>query len=203
MPNDFTISKLIGGKVLPPLPPYPKGEAVTIENNDGYALSRFVAEASASDNIEQTIFGTPMVVPLSVKLPGESDWFLFPAEPLISIEGQSILIRRNVAKKNNATGSIKEYWTDDDWSIEVQGLLTEPGTEDFPDDQFNDLLKYLTAKEPLDVKCAALERAGITKMVIYKRSLPFTKGPENQSFSFSAFSDSDWDLLIKKTTNVL
>jgi hypothetical protein len=108
-----------------------------------------------------------------------------------------------VAKKKNITGSIKEYWTDDDWSIEVQGLITEPGTEDFPEDDFNSLLKYLTAKEPLDVKCPALERIGVTKIVVYKRTLPFTKGPENQTFSFSAYSDSDWDLLIKKSTNVL
>ena len=200
MPNEFNIQTLFAGHVLPPLPPFIKNEQPGIIKVE--PINADVVSMQVGDKIEQTIFGTPQVVPLSLKLKSETEWFLLPVEPLISIDGKNILIKRNVAKKKGY-GSIKEYWTQDDWTINIQGLLTEPGTEDFPEDHLNDLIRYCTAKEPIEVKCPALERLGINKMVIEDYSLPFTKGPENQNYSIKALSDSDWDLLIKQTTNVL
>ena len=196
----FELNKLLGPHVLPPMPPFIKSNPVTITHAD--SINADTVTATIGDKIEQTIFGTPQVVPLKVKLKSESDFWLFPVEPLISIDGKSILILRNVAKKKGR-GSIKEYWTEDDWTINVQGTLTTPTSENFPEADFKQLIKYLTAKEPLDVACPALERIGVTRMVISERSLPFTKGPENQNFSFKALSDDDWQLLIKRNTNVL
>jgi len=198
--SDYILNKILRPHVLPPLPPFIKSNPATIAKAG--SIDADSLETTVGDKIEQTIFGTPQVVPLKVKLKSESDWWLFPVEPLISIDGKSILIKRNVAKKKGR-GSIKEYWTEDDWVINVQGTLTNPGTENFPDADLKQLIKYCTATEPLDVACPALERLGITRIVIEDRSLPFTKGPENQNFSFKAYSDDDWELLIKRNTNVL
>lgn len=155
------------------------------------------------DKVEQTVFGTPMVVPLKIKLKSESDYWLFPVEPLISIDGKNIIVKRNVAKRKRGFGSIKEYWTQDDWAISIQGLITKPNSEIYPAADMQQLVKYCTAKEPLDVLCPAFEILGITKLVIESYSLPFTKGPENQSYSINAMSDNEWDLLIKKEPNAL
>lgn len=191
---------MFAGHVLPPLPPFIKQEPISI--NQVEAIKAETVQTIIGDKIETTIFGTPQAVPLKIKLKSESEFWLFPIEPLISIDGKNILIKRNVAKKRGK-GSIKEYWTQDDWAINIQGTLSEPNTENFPDADLKKLVEYCTAKEPLDVVCPALERLGITRLVIEDYSLPFTKGPENQNFSIKALSDDDWELLIKKTTNVL
>lgn len=197
---EYLLNKLLQPHVLPPLPPFIKSNRATI--TDAGSIDAETVETTVGDKVEQTIFGTPQVVPLKVKLKSESEYWLFPVEPLISIDGKSILIKRNVAKKKGK-GSIKEYWTEDDWTINVQGILTTKNSENFPEADLNQLIKYCTAQEPLDVACPALERLGITRIVIEERSLPFTKGPENQNFSFKAYSDDDWQLLIKRNTNVL
>ncbi len=216
--NDYLLNKLLRPHVLPPIPLFLKNgvlkvtkpgkvdaestQAITDSERTYGKIDADTVQGIEGDKIEQTIFGTPQVVPLQVKLKSESDYWLFPVEPIISIDGKSILIKRNVAKKIGK-GSIKEYWAEDDWVINVQGVLTTINSEKFPDADFKQLIKYLTAKDSLDVKCPALERLGITRIVIEERSLPFTKGPENQNFSFKALSDDVWKLLIDNNTNVL
>lgn len=200
MGNEFNLKRLISGHVLPPLPPFIKENPPQL--NSVPNIDADVVDTTVGDKIERTIFGTPQVVPLLIKLKSEADYWLFPVETLISIDGKNILIKRNVAKKKGR-GSIKEYWTEDDYTINIQGMLTTPGTQNFPDEDLKRLITYCTAKEPLDVLCPALDRLGIKKIVIEDYSLPFTKGPENQNFSIKALSDDDGELLIKKNTNVL
>jgi len=200
MTNEFFISKLVWPHVLPPLPPFPESNTPSIKQAG--QINGNVVEAAAGDKIEQTIFGTPQVMPLKMKLKTESDYWLLPVEPMISIDGKNILIKRNVAKRKKGYGSIKEYWTQDDWTINVQGLLTNPGSEDFPANAQKQLIKYLTAQEPLDVLCPGFERLSISKIVIESYSLPFTKGPENQNYSFVAYSDNEWSLLLKRKVTV-
>ena len=190
----------LDGKVLPPLPPFPKSQEPSI-----YTAGSFEANTVAGfapDKIEQTVFGTPQQVPLKIKFKSETEYWLFPVEPLISIDGSNSIIKRKPAKKTGR-GSIKEYWTQDDWAINIQGVLTTPNSEEFPAEDLRRLVEYCTANEPLDVACPHLERIGVSKMVIERYSLPFTKGPENQTFTITAVSDDDWQLLIKRNPNVL
>jgi hypothetical protein len=186
--------------VLPPIGPYPTGTTQGITKAGD--INGNTIEIASGDKVEQTIFGTPQIVPIQIKLKSESDYWLFPVEPMLTINGKNILIKRNVAKKKKGFGSIKEYWTQDDYTITIQGLLTTPETENYPVSDFNQLMKYCTAKEALDVKCEALQRIGVSKLVIETYDLPFTKGPENQNFSITAYSDTDAQLLIKKKVSV-
>lgn len=202
MPITFSISKLSEPRVLPPLPPFPvvPKERITKAGTIEADVSEYT---NRGDKIEQTIFGTPQVMPLSVKLKSESEYWLFPVEPMISIDSKNILVKRNVAKRKNGFGSIKEYWTQDDFSISIQGLITDSSQQyDYPREDLVTLAKYCNAKEPLDVKCPQLELLGITRIVIESFSLPFTKGPENQNFSIMALSDTDWSLILKKKVSV-
>lgn len=187
---------------MPPLPPFPKvpEERITKAGVIGADVAEHV---NRGDKIEQTIFGTPQVMPLSVKLKSETSYWLFPVEPMISVDGKNILVKRNVAKRKNGFGSVKEYWTQDDYSINIQGLITDSTLQhDYPREDITTLAKYCNAKEPLDVKCPLLELLGINRIVIESFSLPFTKGPDNQNFSIIALSDTDWSLILKKKVSV-
>lgn len=202
MPITFSIPRLADPKVLPPLPPFPAVPEQRI-SKAGVINADAWQHVNRGDKVEQTIFGTPQVMPLSVKLKSETAYWLFPVEPLISIDGKNILVKRNVAKRKNGFGTIKEYWTQDDYSINIQGLITDSSREyDYPREDLVTLTKYCNAKEPLDVKCPILELLGINRIVIESFSLPFTKGPENQNFSIIALSDTDWSLILKKKVSV-
>jgi hypothetical protein len=223
MPNEYDILKIINSVqvlptlppdisklpsigeitdvVLPPTPPYPVNGKLSV--NEQGNIQAEVRDQLIGDKIEQTIFGTPQQVPISVKLQSEENYWLFPVEPLISIDGKNIIIKRNVAKRKVGSGTIKEYWTQDDWTINISGLITDSGINyDYPREDILSLIKYCTAKEPLDVKCAPLELIGINRIVIESYSLPFTKGPENQNYTIVAYSDTDWSLILKKKVSV-
>jgi len=201
MTKDFIISKLLGPHVLPPLPPFPKGRelAITKAGDIDADYSEYVPE----DKIENTLFATPQVQPLRLKLQSENEWWLIPVEPMIGVQGKNILVKRDVAKRKTGFGGIKEYWTQGDWTININGLLTDnAGRYNFPRHDVLMLIRYCTAKEPIDVKCPGLQLLGITRIVIEDYQLPFTKGPENQNYSITAYSDTDWKLLLKKKTSV-
>lgn len=174
----------------------------TIRIADGFEdteYARYVTE----DTPMMTIFGTPMVVPVQLKLASDSDadWWLLPTEPIMSISGDTQLIRRSVLKtprsQQNRRGTVKERWSIGDYSIQIDGLLTVSGNDlAFPEADFAKLRRICEAREAIDVICPALERLGIYRMVIDKFSLPFTKGVENQKYSITAYSDDDFDLLL-------
>ena len=54
----------------------------------------------------------------------------------------------------------------------------------------------LESRKAINVKCQLFEIFGIDRIVVEKFDIPFTKGEENQSYSISAYSDDDWDLLL-------
>lgn len=60
------------------------------------------------------------------------------------------------------------------------------------------LTQLLTAKEALIVECDVLNNTfGITRVVVESYDFPFTKGVENQSFSFSLLSDDSYNLEVE------
>lgn len=196
MKNSFDIQNLVSGKVLPPLPPFPKSEPESITTASYNGLK--TVDGKAVDKVEHTIFGTPQTSPIRLKLQSdnENDYWLLPVEPLITVSGKNIIIKRNVAKSNNR-GSIKERWAQDDYQITIEGLFTTIDSTDYPENDLKKFKRLCEAKEPIDVLSPLFEIFGINRIVIENYELPFTKGPENQSFSIKALSDDDWELLIK------
>lgn len=208
MAKEFNIDAILNKTVvLPPLPPFPAPDKQAIS---GIAEGEFTGlqrkEPGISDVVSASIFMLPQVLPVMIKLPTESKWFLFPTEPLISVEGKNSITKRNVAKKRSSkgsgSGSVKEYWTQDDYTINFSGLLTNPETTEFPWEDLNRLQHYCTAGERLEIKNRLLLELGITHIVIESYTLPFTKGNENQKFTISAVSDKDFDLFIPLEGNL-
>lgn len=195
--NLFDIQQLASGRVLPPAPfPY-VGPGVAIERTDAAFNEAEVLGNAEGDSPVMNLLGTPMCMPLWMKLKSEADFWLLPVEPMITLAGGNTLVRRYVAK-SKLRGSVKERWATDDYSISIEGVLTRYDELRYPHEDMRKLIGLLEAREPIDVKCQLLEYFGIGRIVIDKCEWPFTKGEENQAYRISAYSDDDWDLLIKQ-----
>lgn len=186
--------RVTGGKV----PPYwLMGKTVLheVDNNDFSGL-RGMTDEELEDIVRTNALGIPMVMPLSLQLDveGAEEWLL-PEEPMISITGQNIITRRHVSK-GRLRGSIKERWTQDDYTVKVEGLLLGRDGR-YPKNDVERLRRYCEAGK-VKVLCPLLEIFGITQIAIESWDIPFTSGTTNQNYEITAYSDDIYKLLIAR-----
>lgn len=186
--------RVTGGKV----PPYwLMGKTVLreVDNNDFSGL-RGMTDEELEDIVRTNSLGIPMVMPLSLRLDveGAEEWLL-PEEPMISITGQNIITRRHVSK-GRLRGSIKERWTQDDYTVKVEGLLLGRDGR-YPKNDVERLRRYCEAGK-VKVLCPLLEIFGITQIAIESWDIPFTSGTTNQNYEITAYSDDIYKLLIAR-----
>lgn len=127
--------------------------------------------------------------------------YLLPYEPLVSISGKNILVRRNVAKASGVIGSVKERWNQADYEITITGVLmgsiiTGNVDDCYPREDFERLRDYMTKAKALTVYCEPLQLLGINKIAIEDFSFPFTKGENVQAYEIKAYSDFSYGLLL-------
>lgn len=169
--------------------------AKTIPDSSGFDVET-MSDAELEDVVRTNATGVPMVLPLRFQLEesGAQEW-LFPMEPMISVNGQNILVRRNVSK-GKIRGSIKERWTQDDYSVRIEGILL--GTDGkYPD---ADVAKLRSFCEAGHVKALnpLLEIFGISQLAIESWDIPFTSGTINQNYTIQAYSDDIYKLLLSR-----
>ena len=186
--------RVTGGKV----PPYwLMGKTVLreVDNNDFGGL-RGMTDEELEDIVRTNALGIPMVMPLSLRLDveGAEEWLL-PEEPMISITGQNIITRRHVSK-GRLRGSVKERWTQDDYTVKVEGLLLGRDGR-YPKNDVERLRRYCEAGK-VKVLCPLLEIFGITQIAIESWDIPFTSGTTNQNYEITAYSDDIYKLLIAR-----
>lgn len=136
-----------------------------------------------------------MVMPLWIGFRDDPEWKL-PFEPLISISGRNVIVKRNVAK-SQYRGTIKERWAEDDFSISIQGTFVHPDLNTYPESDVQKLMYYVNAKQSLYVKNELLALLGINQIVIETYSIPFSKGENVQNFTINALSDDTYNLFIE------
>lgn len=148
----------------------------------------------ASDLVQsgQTV---SMVLPLWIGIKEDAEW-MFPIEPLISITGKNVIVKRNVAK-NERRGTIKERWTQDDFSINIQGSFVHPDLYTYPETDVQKLMYYVKQKRALSVKNELFAMLDIQQIVIESYSFPFSKGENVQNYSIDAYSDDLYELFIE------
>lgn len=169
--------------------------AKTIPDSSGFDVET-MSDAELEDVVRTNATGVPMVLPLRFQLEesGAEEW-LFPMEPMISLNGQNILVRRNVSK-GRIKGSIKERWTQDDYSVRIEGILL--GTDGkYPD---ADVAKLRSFCEAGHVKALnpLLEIFDISQLAIESWDIPFTSGTINQNYTIQAYSDDIYKLLLSR-----
>lgn len=123
------------------------------------------------------------------------DSFKFPLDPIISLSSKNIITRRYV-NKSKTRGSIKERWSQDDWEITISGVIIA-AKEVYPKATLKALRDFCDAPKSVDVLCDLLNEMDIYHLSIESVDFPFTKGIGNQAFVIKAYSDGDYDLLIK------
>lgn len=134
-------------------------------------------------------------MPMRVRLSGEREWFQFPLEPLVSISGKNVIVRRKVAK-SKAKGSVKERWSQDDYDITIQGVMTCADETKYPGSYIKKLVALFDARQAVEVEQDILLVFGIEYLAIESASFPHTKGLNNQNYEIRAYSDNPTDLLI-------
>lgn len=162
--------------------------------------SDFNVEDLSDEELEETVrtnaLGVPMVMPLRFQLEeqGAKEW-LFPVEPMISINGQNILVRRHVSK-GTIKGSIKERWTQDDYTVRIEGILMSRDGS-YPSADVTTLKNFCEAGH-VKALCPLLEIYGIGRLAIDSWDMPFTVGATNQNYTITAYSDDIYKLLLSR-----
>lgn len=142
--------------------------------------------------------------PLSFSFTETGQKWTFPFEPMISINSGNNIIERNVAKQNeHMIGTIKERWSRKDFEITITGamigsMMKGSPEECYPVDQMIKLFDFLKFKKEIFVHSFPLEKLGVTKLVVYDYSFPFTKGENVQAYEIKTKSDFAYKLLVKE-----
>lgn len=149
-----------------------------------------------ADIVRTNALGVPMRMPLEVKADG-GDWWLLPIEPIISVVGKNIVVKRNVSK-GRTRGSIKEKWSQDDYQITIEGILINYDKDAYPEEDVK-RLRSLCEGARLKVRCKLFELFSIDYIVVENFEFPMTSGIQNQGYRISAVSDDVYKLLLKRS----
>ncbi|MBP5536442.1 MAG: hypothetical protein J6X62_06575 [Bacteroidales bacterium] len=121
--------------------------------------------------------------------------FDFPLDPVVSVQGKTIITRRNVAKGGTIHGTIKESWREDDWTVSIAAVLTYD-TADELNNSIGALRQLCESGETLNVENQWLNTAfGITRLVVESLDFQHTKGLNNQTVTLTCYSDDSYTLL--------
>lgn len=210
METRFIIEQLAAAKLGYALPPYVREQfnaptVIAIKQSDDMSLLKIIAGAQQGEPPQLPRKHTAMVIdqifPLRLQKAGDSEYWQLPYEPILSIKGRNIVAKRNVAK-GKGRGTIKEHWTQDDYSLEITGVLFSLDGS-YPADAVKQLRAYCEAPEALKVLCPLYEVFDITRIVIEDYDFPHTKGQNIQAFNIKATSDDIAQLLIDDNLTVL
>lgn len=202
----MSVSKFILGNIAArttglKVPPYWlfNQPVVTRQDPSEYDELMMLEEAELEDMVRTNALGVPMRFPLEISLVDQEDWWLVPIEPLITLTGRNIIVRRQVSK-GKIRGSIKERWTQDDYQVKIEGALMDLKRDDYPRDDVQKLRNFCEAAK-LKVRCPLFEIFSINQIVVESYDFPFTKGIQNQQYTINAYSDDTYKLLLKKNNN--
>lgn len=185
------LSRVLPGKI-PPFFAFQQGQVREIEQE--YDLSS-VPDEDLAEMVRTNAIGVPMVFPLQMRS-SRSDWWTLPFEPLISVNGKNVIVKKQISK-SLVRGSIKERWVQDDYQVNISGILMNVSENAWPSEDVQ-RLRRLCEEGALEVSCPLLEIFSISRIVVESYSFPFTKGVRNQSYSISASSDDIYKLLLKR-----
>ncbi len=160
--------------------------------------SDYNVDIISPDEVEDTVYtnalGVPMVMPMRLKSDSMGEWML-PEEPMVSVNGQHIMVRRQVSK-GTVRGSIKERWTQDDYTIHIEGILMGRDGK-YPKDDVKKLRRYCEEGK-IEALCPLLEMFGIRQIAVSTWEMPFTSGAANQNYTIEAYSDDIHKLLLSR-----
>lgn len=166
----------------------PAGEVPPMDAIEG------LSDAALEDLLVTNARGVPMVFPLYFAVEG-GPWWLLPYEPLVTIQGTNVLVKKQVSK-GTVRGTIKERWSQGDYRLTISGILMgDKGL--YPEEDVKKLRTFCEAGKVL-VKSPQMELFSVNQIVVEDWSIPFTAGLANQAYTINAVSDDIYKLLLRK-----
>lgn len=171
----------------------------------GYRLPPYVLngkqvlrQADIDKMSKDSLLGVVCQCPMKVKAEGDSSWWELSLEPVVSISCKNIITRRNILKAGvrdvTRRGSVKELWTQDDYQVNISGVLIGENDGELPEEDMIKLKNLCEHRGVLEVESKIFTVFNITRIAIESYEFPFTKGMNNQMYVIKAYSD---DLDVK------
>ncbi|MGM9774896.1 MAG: DUF6046 domain-containing protein [Candidatus Egerieousia sp.] len=198
MITKYTLDRIAGGVLSGKMPPYfvdRRGRKVREVSENDFAQLSSMSDEQLSEYLRTNALGIAMTLPLEIRS-DDSDWWLLPFEPLVSVSGKNVIIKKQVSK-GTVRGSIKERWTQDDYDISISGILMSTASNVYPTDDVAKLRSMCEAAK-LQVSGPLMEIFSISQIVVESFDFPFTTGAQNQAYTIKAVSDDMYKLLLKK-----
>ena len=193
--NNDILQIFAGKKLGYELPPYISALSDLSRNQKEETAIRQMSPEELQTFVKTNARITNQIFPFSIKKESETDWWELPIEPVISIKGSNNIVTRNIAK-SKGRGTVKEYWSQNDYEITVNGIFFSEDFNAYPEADVLRLKELFNAKEALEVKCDLLRIWDIFKIVVTDWDIPFTKGTSVQAWSFNALSDDPVELFV-------
>lgn len=163
-----------------------------------------VKQIKDSNMSKDGLLGVACSCPMKIKTEGDSEYWQLPIEPVVSITCKNIIVRRNILKTGNKDitrrGSVKELWTQDDYQVNISGMLIGEDEDELPENDLIRLKNMCENRGVLEVESKLFTIFNITKIAVESYDFPFTKGMNNQMFTIKGYSDdfSVEQLLVEK-----
>lgn len=110
-----------------------------------------------------------------------------------------VTMSKNIIKTplQGRSGTVKEYITDGDYQVTVNGTITDPTPDTFPEAEVGQLIHLCQLPEAVDVVSEFLQGLGIFQLVVESYNLNQESGYINrQKYSLKCLSDQPLELTV-------
>lgn len=152
----------------------------------------------------QSVLGTPIYEQITLSVPAtvsngvvtsKAFTYTFPDWPLFDINPAWIIKKENI---QGIAGSVKEFISQDDFTITIRGFLINYASQDYPEQLLTDLWAVINSKKSIGITSRVFNLLDIHNIVITDARFPAVEGYMNmQPFELSCLSDTPVELLIK------
>jgi hypothetical protein len=149
--------------------------------------------STSTDDAElNSYLGTPVFSDLTLKT-NEQDVGLNIQTVLFDVQQSKNIVKTSIQGR---PGTVKEYISDGDYEITINGIIVEPFSSAYPVSQVQDFLRLMRHQDSLIAICPFLQLFNVYNVVVESYNLPQQIGFQNQQvFSINAISDEPIELI--------
>jgi hypothetical protein len=195
MPDySFILNKFgIAQRVPYSLPTEQEGSKPTeFDQIKGYE-SNYMTTGRNQDKLT-TYLGTPVFADIILSNQDENKSIQLTA-CVVEVNQAKIIERTTVRGRN---GTVKEYWSMDDFEVRLRGAIIEQRTDYYPNEEVQNLHDLLKLPESLKVVSRFLQMFDIYELTVKDYYFPPIEGVTNvQYFDITCYSDEPEELILK------
>lgn len=151
-------------------------------------------QIKSNDILKYSLLGTPIYTSLELKSNDNSKSVVLDAV-VVDISQSRNIVKTSLQGRD---GTVKEYISDGDYSLNIKGILVNEESSDlFPERELKSLLEIVKIKDSIKVISQYVQLFGITQLVVESYSVPQEPGQYNMVvFELTCSSDTPIELKI-------